>query len=115
MILTRLLVREVYALMDVTMVFLQGLHMFADVGIGTSIVQSKRGDDRDFLNTAWTVQVLRGLVLWGATDRLIVPAYAARWKALIPPAREELIEGAGHMLPYEQPEAFTGAVSAFLG
>ena len=55
------------------------------------------------------------LIAWGAADRLIVPAYAERWKALIPSARVELIEGAGHMLPYEQPEAFASAVGAFLG
>jgi pimeloyl-ACP methyl ester carboxylesterase len=55
------------------------------------------------------------LVLWGATDRLIVPAYAAQWKALIPGARVEMVEGAGHMLPYEQPDAFVAAVARFLG
>ena len=54
------------------------------------------------------------LVLWGASDRLMVPAYATRWKALIPSARVEVIEKAGHMLPYEQPEAFVRAVSRFL-
>jgi len=55
------------------------------------------------------------LVLWGAADRLIVPAYAERWKSLIPTARVETIEGAGHMLPYEQPEAFVRTVGSFLG
>ena len=55
------------------------------------------------------------LLVWGASDRLIVPAYATRWQAQIPKARIETIEGAGHMLPYEQPEAFTKAVQAFLG
>jgi pimeloyl-ACP methyl ester carboxylesterase len=54
------------------------------------------------------------LVLWGASDRLIVPAYAARWKALIPSARIEMIDGAGHMLPYEQPDRFAQAVTRFL-
>ena len=54
------------------------------------------------------------LVLWGASDRLMVPAYATRWKALIPSARVEVIENAGHMVPYEQPEAFARAVSHFL-
>jgi pimeloyl-ACP methyl ester carboxylesterase len=54
------------------------------------------------------------LVLWGASDRLIVPAYAARWKALIPGARVEMIDGAGHMLPYEQPDRFVRAVTEFL-
>jgi pimeloyl-ACP methyl ester carboxylesterase len=55
------------------------------------------------------------LVLWGAADRLIAPAYAAEWKALIPTARVQTIEGAGHMLPYEQPEAFVDALVRFLG
>ena len=55
------------------------------------------------------------LLVWGAGDRLIVPAYAARWKAVIPAARVEMLDGAGHMLPYEQPEAFARAVATFLG
>jgi pimeloyl-ACP methyl ester carboxylesterase len=54
------------------------------------------------------------LVLWGGSDRLIVPAYAARWKALIPNARVEVIADAGHMLPYEQPDKLVRAVSGFL-
>jgi pimeloyl-ACP methyl ester carboxylesterase len=54
------------------------------------------------------------LVLWGAADRLIVPAYAERWASLIPHARRVLIADAGHMLPWEQPEAFSGAVTEFL-
>ena len=52
--------------------------------------------------------------MWGAADRLIVPAYAAHWQALIPGARVAMIDGAGHMLPYEQPDAFARAVDTFL-
>jgi pimeloyl-ACP methyl ester carboxylesterase len=55
------------------------------------------------------------LVLWGESDRLIPPVYAARWAALIPSARVVRIEGAGHMLPYEQPGAVVGALETFLG
>jgi pimeloyl-ACP methyl ester carboxylesterase len=55
------------------------------------------------------------LVAWGASDRLIPPIYARRWAALIPHAEVVTIEGAGHMLPYEQPEAFTAALTHFLG
>ncbi len=55
------------------------------------------------------------LVLWGASDRFIAPVYAARWATLIPRASVVLIDGAGHMLPYEQPDAFVAAVSRFLG
>jgi len=54
------------------------------------------------------------LVLWGASDRLIVPAYAERWKALLPHARVEVIGDAGHMLPYEQSDKLVRSVTGFL-
>jgi pimeloyl-ACP methyl ester carboxylesterase len=57
----------------------------------------------------------RTLVLWGRADRLIVPAYAERWARLIPGATVEMIPDAGHMLPYEQPQAVVAALSRFLG
>ena len=57
----------------------------------------------------------RTLVLWGAADRLIPPVYATQWARLIPGARVDVVDDAGHMLPYEQPEAFVRAVAAFLG
>ncbi|KIH82751.1 putative Polysaccharide transporter [Pseudomonas batumici] len=43
------------------------LHLLADVGLRQNIIQSPRGDDPVFLNTAWTVQILRGVVLFAAT------------------------------------------------
>ena len=55
------------------------------------------------------------LVLWGEADRLIVPAYAQRWARLIPGAQVQMIPDAGHMLPYEQPQAFVDALARFLG
>jgi len=38
--------------------------MLSDVGIEQSVVQNERGDDRDFLDTAWTLHVGRGVLLW---------------------------------------------------
>lgn len=64
LILTRLLVPELFGLMTLVTTFVMGLSLFSDVGIGTSIVQNKRGDDPKFLNTAWTMQVVRGVILW---------------------------------------------------
>ena len=55
------------------------------------------------------------LVVWGASDKLIPPVYAERWRALIPGASIASIEGAGHMVPWEEPEAFSAAVARFLG
>jgi O-antigen/teichoic acid export membrane protein len=50
--------------MALVAVFMQGLAMFSDIGIRPGIVQNQRGDDPAFLNTAWTIQVVRGVALW---------------------------------------------------
>lgn len=62
--LTRLLFPEAFGLMALIQTFMVGLQMFSDIGIRPSIIQNKRGEEADFLNTAWTIQILRGGVLW---------------------------------------------------
>lgn len=64
LILTRLLVPELFGLMALVNVFIIGLALFSDIGIDPSIIRSKRGDDPVFLNTAWTIQIVRGFGLW---------------------------------------------------
>ena len=64
LILARLLFPEAFGVMALVTVFLVGLAMFSDVGIGPAISQSPRGDDPDFLNTGWTINVARGALLW---------------------------------------------------
>ncbi len=63
MILTRLLLPEAFGAMALIQATLAGLAMFADVGISSSVVQNRR-EDAPFLNTVWTLQVIRGAVLW---------------------------------------------------
>jgi hypothetical protein len=48
----------------VATIVMVGLAMFSDLGLRQSIVQSRRGDEPAFLNTAWALQILRGVVLW---------------------------------------------------
>lgn len=64
LLLTRLLFPEAFGLMGLVTVFLIGLAMFSDVGIGPAIARSPRGDDPVFLDTIWTVQILRGVFLF---------------------------------------------------
>lgn len=64
LILTRLLVPEMFGVMSLVTVIRVGLMMFSDVGLLQNIVQSKRGEERDYLNTAWTIQIIRGFVLF---------------------------------------------------
>lgn len=63
LVLTRLLFPEAFGVMALINTLIHGLAMFSDIGIGVSIVQNERGDDRAFLNTAWTLQVIRGAFL----------------------------------------------------
>ncbi len=76
LILTRLLFPEAFGLMALVSVFLMGLMQFSDVGVTPAILQSKRGDDRDFLDTAWTIQVVRGVGLWLTACALAWPMAA---------------------------------------
>lgn len=74
LILTRLLFPEAFGIMALVTVLLVGLTLFSDMGTGPAIMQSKRGDDPDFLNTAWTLQILRGGMLWLTACVLAYPA-----------------------------------------
>jgi O-antigen/teichoic acid export membrane protein len=77
LVLTRLLVPEAFGLMTLATIFITGLEMLSDVGVGPSIIQSKMGDDTRFLDTAWTIQIFRGFVLFIAG--LLVAWPAARF------------------------------------
>jgi pimeloyl-ACP methyl ester carboxylesterase len=55
------------------------------------------------------------LVLWGASDGIVSPAYGRAFSERIPGARFEVIEAAGHHPEIEQPGAFVERVMAFLG
>lgn len=63
LIMTRLLFPEMFGVMAIVTVIIQGLTSLSETGIGQSIVQSKRGGLPAFLDTAWTVQLLRGLII----------------------------------------------------
>lgn len=54
------------------------------------------------------------LVVWGAQDRVIPPAYARAYADAIPGARVALIEHCGHLVAAEQPEKFARVVGDFL-
>lgn len=54
------------------------------------------------------------LLVWGAQDRIMHPDYAADFAALIADARIEIVDGAGHLPQFEQPERVGDLISAFL-
>jgi O-antigen/teichoic acid export membrane protein len=61
LILTRLLDPSAYGLISTVMVFMTVSVMFSELGLRQIVLTSSRVDESDFLNTIWTMQILRGL------------------------------------------------------
>ncbi|PTT99930.1 polysaccharide biosynthesis protein, partial [Pseudomonas sp. HMWF031] len=67
LIMARLLMPEMFGVMMIATTVSVVLHLLSDVGLRQNIIQSPRGDDPVFLNTVWTVQIVRGLILFAST------------------------------------------------
>ena len=67
LIMARLLMPEMFGIMIIATTVSVVMHLLSDVGLRQNIIQSPRGDDPEFLNTVWTVQIVRGFVLFALT------------------------------------------------
>lgn len=106
LILARFLFPEAFGLMALVKVFMHGLQMFSDLGIGPGIIQNKAGTQPPFLRTGWTIQVLRGFALGAITALLAVPV--ARFFAANDPAAMQLV----YILPVVGLTAVIGGFSS---
>jgi O-antigen/teichoic acid export membrane protein len=64
LLMTRLLVPEMFGLMAIGTTIMMGLAMFSDLGLKQFVVQNHRGSESSYLNTAWVIQIFRGVLLW---------------------------------------------------
>jgi pimeloyl-ACP methyl ester carboxylesterase len=57
------------------------------------------------------------VLVWGAQDKLFPTVYGQRYRELMTAtdARLDVVEGAAHMLPYEQPLAAASSITGLLG
>jgi O-antigen/teichoic acid export membrane protein len=55
---------EPFGVVGLVGVFLAGLAMFSELGLVANVVQHARGDEPRFLNTAFTIQAVRGVLIW---------------------------------------------------
>ena len=62
-VLTRLLSPEAFGIVGIVTAVLIGLEMFSDVGLRPNIIQNQRGEEPEFIRTAWTIQIIRGIIL----------------------------------------------------
>ena len=72
-VLARLLAPELFGIMLIVNSLRAGIELMSDVGIGQNIVYHKDGNDPEFYNTAWTLQLIRGILLWLVALAVAVP------------------------------------------
>jgi O-antigen/teichoic acid export membrane protein len=85
LILTRLLVPDYFGLIATSQIFITGLFLLSDIGLEQSIIRSSRADDPDFLNSAWTIQVIRTAILTVLSFAIALPAAAFYKEPLLAP------------------------------
>ena len=87
-----------------------GMSLGTEVFIRQSEALRKRADRRRTLTTL----KIPVLFACGLEDQLCPPDWHRQWLAAVPGSQLALVEGAGHMLPLEQPDAFARAITQWL-
>lgn len=64
LVMTRLLVPEMFGVMALANTIMAGMQLLSDLGLRQNVVQSRNGNMPAFLNTVWTVQIARGGLIW---------------------------------------------------
>lgn len=82
--MTRLLFPEAFGLIAAATSLLIGLALVSDVGIRTVILRSSSGDDPNFLRFAWSLQLCRGIALWGVLAILCLVLSLSAIRSLLP-------------------------------
>ena len=72
-ILTHYFAPELFGLMALVTTFIVGLSLFSHIGVEDSVIQNPRGDDEVFVNTAWTIQTIRGIGIFLVTVLIAWP------------------------------------------
>jgi len=74
LLLTRLVSVQVFGVMALVQAIITGLSLITDIGVGPSVIQNKNSNDPRFLGTAWTIQILRSILIWVGCCLLAWPA-----------------------------------------
>ena len=64
-ILARLLAPQLFGIMVIINTLRTGIELLSDIGVGQNIVSNPDGAKPGFYNTAWTMQIMRGILLFG--------------------------------------------------
>lgn len=84
LVMARLLAPEMFGAMSIAVTVGMILFMFSDLGLAQNIVQSPRGNDPVFLDTAWVVQIVQGVALFFVMLLLSSALYFANLAGIVP-------------------------------
>lgn len=87
-ILARLLAPDIFGVMLIVYSVRNGFELISDIGVSQNIVADRNGEKPEFFNTAWSLRLIRGGVLWAACIAFAFPLahfYGNRVIALILP------------------------------
>ncbi|MET4389888.1 O-antigen/teichoic acid export membrane protein [Bradyrhizobium sp. F1.4.3] len=63
-VLAHLLAPEIFGTMLIVYTLRMGIELISDIGVGQNVIYNENAENPDFYNTAWTLQLLRSIVLW---------------------------------------------------
>jgi O-antigen/teichoic acid export membrane protein len=75
-VLTRLLIPEMFGVMAIVTTINMGVYLFTDIGLKQNIIRHAQGLEPEYFNTAWTLKVIRGIFLCIV---FIIMGYGLRW------------------------------------
>lgn len=84
LVMAHLLAPEMFGVIAISITVAVILTLLSDIGLQQNIVQSRRGDDPAFLDTAWVVQIVRGGILWLIALLLSIALYYANLRGVFP-------------------------------
>jgi len=64
-VLARLLDPRAFGLMGIALLVLSGIRRFTDIGINAALIQDKKENIDEYLNTTWCLEVTRGFLIFG--------------------------------------------------
>lgn len=84
LIMTRLLMPELFGVMSLVFSIMVTVALLADIGLRPAIVQSAHGDKQELLDTAFTMQVIRGFLVYAVCLAVAAMVWAMNAHGLIP-------------------------------
>ncbi|WP_315704756.1 MULTISPECIES: oligosaccharide flippase family protein [unclassified Bradyrhizobium] len=83
-ILTRLLSPDVFGILAIVTTVQVVVALLTDIGLRPAVVRSANGDKPEFQDTAWTLQVIRGGVVFGVAALLAALAFMVQRAGVVP-------------------------------